>query len=114
MNIQVTGYSKTLVTICHSQRVTSQKSMTFKDDITIVIKSQQYHDYHHLKSHVMSTTKSREIVFVWVIDMDYSREPPVFAFYLNYFRWHTPVRELALVDQTAAKCTCGCGKRNVS
>jgi len=53
MNIEVADYSRTLVTICHSQGVISEKSMTFKDDITIVIKSQQYHDYEHLKSHAM-------------------------------------------------------------
>ena len=78
------------------------------------IKSQQHHDYQHLKSHAMSTTASREIIFVHLTNTDYSREPSILAFYLNYYRWHASVHEPALVDQTAAKFICDCGKGNVS
>ena len=42
LNMKVADYCKTLVTICHSQGVTFKKSMTFKDDITIIIKSQEF------------------------------------------------------------------------
>ena len=82
--------------------------------ITIVIKSQQYCDYQHLKSHAMNTIKSREMSFVQLTNKDCSREPSILAYYLNCYRWHTSVHELALEDQTAAKCTCDCGKGNVS
>jgi hypothetical protein len=69
-----------------------------KDNITIAIKSQQYHDYQYLKSHAMSTTKSREIISMQLTNTDYSWEPSIFFILLKLLQmayictwiWATP------------------------